>query len=190
MDAILFDSRNVADDVLSRWEEMPEEERPKNIWDPRCRPLWDYALEDMNYEFEELKETLVKGVPEGDMVLLVERDGSESELLRPAEVFGEYRPHLCVYYDNGDIWIMRLARDGMYILSDCKALWIPAQNENTEWPEDMEEDISNLRSIAGMGLDASDTAYMMDMCDTKSLAQVFKSELEWLGVKILEPTTV
>lgn len=179
MEAILFDA-GAAGEMADAWfDELNEDEQTEAAW----RQLWKEVREDLRLGFEELKETLIKGIPEGDMVLLVNRDESESELLRPSEVFGEW-DHLFVYYDDGDIWIKYLDKYD----ADYKVLWVPAQN--TDLPEDMEEDLSNLRSIAGVGLDTSDTMYLFDMCETKSLAPVFKGDLAWLGVKLPESVTV
>lgn len=177
MDAILFDGGEAGEMADARFDELNEDEQTEDKW----RQLWKEAREDLHFQFEELKETLVEGISEGDRILLVRRDQSESELHRPSEVFDKW-DHLIVYYEDGDIWIKYLDKyDAEY-----KALWVPAQKEDTNFPEDMKEDCWNLRSMASMGLDASDTAYMLDLCEAKSIATVFREELKWNGVNIFK----
>lgn len=176
MEAILFDSRAVEDMAEAAWNELDEIDRSEDMW----RQLWKESQEDIRSEFEHLKETLVEGIPKGDVILLVRRDEAESELRRPEEAFGKC-DHLCIYYEDGDIWINELDKYD----ADYRVLWVPAQNED-DLPEDMKEDCWNLCSMASMGLDASDTAYMLDLCETKSIAPVFREELKWNGVNIFK----
>ena len=173
----LFDSRYVEDLTNARWEELDEDERSEKRW----TELIKEAREDVKSDFEDLKDTLIQGIPKGDMVLLIARDGSESELCRPEELFGKW-DNLWVYYEDGDIWITKLDRYD----ADYRVLWVPAQKGNSNFSEDVEEDLSNLYSVASMGLDASYTAYMLDLCDTKSLAPVFSKALAWYGVHCYE----
>lgn len=177
VECTLFDSRDV-EDLANAWrEELDEDERSEKRW----TELVKEAREDVKGDFEDLKDALVQGIPKGDMVLLIARDGSESELCRPEELFGKW-DNLWVYYEDGDIWITKLDRyDAEY-----RVLWVPAQKGNVNLPEDVEEDLSNLYSVASMGLDASDTTYMLDLCDTKSLAPVFSKVLAWNGVHYCE----
>ena len=175
MEAVLFDSRDVEDTAEAAWNELDEIDRSEEKW----KDLVQEAMKDASDAFEDLMDTLVAGIPKGDMVLLVRRDKAESELRRPEEAFGKC-DHLCIYYEDGDIWINELDKYD----SDYRVLWVPAQNEDL--PEDMKEDCRNLRSVASMGLDASDTAYMLDLCETKSIAPVFRKELKWNGVDIFK----
>lgn len=187
MEAILYDSRDVEDLAYADWEELDESERSDEKW----KQLLEEAMEDIRYEFDDLKDTLIKGMPEGDEILLVKRDatnsllmdGSQYELCRPEDALGDWRD-LCVYYEGGHIWLQRV--NGLYITSDCKALWVPEQTWDSEEPEE-EYRWDFIRSVERRRLD--------DPCEleegiemyTQSLAYVFRNALEWNGVHVSPP---
>ena len=194
---VLFDSRTVEDLVDGLWEDMDESERPKDPWDPKVsKKLFNEAWKDIMEDFEDLKDTLVKGVLPDDKILLVDRsivkpktdyecfsgylDISSYRLCKPADVFGKWE-HLRVYYEDDNIWIMKLARDGMSIRADYQALlvsdknWVHGSLKDSERREFLES--AAMLALGGKG----DLRYCIDMY-TDSLAPVFRKMLSWNGV--------
>ena len=148
----------------------------------------------MRHGFDELKAMLISGMPAGDEVLLVDRevvrpkttyetfgwylDESQYRLCRPKDVFGEW-DHLRVYEEDDNIWIMKLARDGMHIRADYLALWVPEQDEDNDLPDDVVDDKWDFIRRASLWDLESKSDLMYGICMyTKPLTPVFSRLLQ------------
>lgn len=135
---VLFDSREVDDYVNLLWDEMDEDKRPKDPWNPLCKELWDEAWEEVECNRQCMLDELLSGIGEFDEILLVDRkvirpkdfndylDSFDYEIVTPKYVF-EHLWHIQVFQEDDEIWLRKFYDDGMYIMSEMAMRLVPDQ---------------------------------------------------------------